>query len=235
MTTRRNRNIQFSTLINTAYLSLLLVLCWHMIKFILWSLGETMRMTGIVIASSYNFDLQIFTISTATADYSLGFIIQMIPQAFLLTRAFFSQNRIGHKWIPTACLVLAIVFNLADAMTNILAFQESGGRLPTSVQWAADGSQAFGYLVCFLVTWFEEVLVWFFAVAGHFIYAIGRDAGYKMPTWLSLAGEGQSQPIGNRQPQPVPVAVSPNGGRQPNRRTRQRPPAPPNGPRSMHS
>lgn len=206
------RKIQFSTLIDIAYLSLLFILSYHMIKFILWSLGETMRMTSIVIASGYQFDLQLFTINTGDADYSLGFIIQMIPQAFLLTRTFFAQNRIGHRYIPIACLVLAIVFNIADAMTNILAFQESGGQLPTAVQWAADGSEIFGYLVCFLVTWFEEVLVWFFAVMGQFVYAIGKDAGYKMPDWLRLEGS-RTVP----QPQPAPANPRPHNQPQPHR------------------
>ena len=119
-----------------------------------WSLGETEKLSVYIFA-----------------DYAIYFswIVQLGPQVFIvLGKLLWKRNR----KMAITMYVLAVAFNLIDAVTNIGAFSMMvgagfGGGLPAFVQGIL---KPLGYTCAFLVTWAEEVMI---LLVGQWVHVLG--------------------------------------------------------------
>ena len=237
---KSSKKFNFGTVMHILYLFGTVMVITAIARLVIWSYGETLKLSGGVTGMEFR--------------GNLAMIVQLGPLVFLLARRVFKD----HGVMPQAATILfwlAILFNLADWLTNELAYAIGGyvlpselligfnvATIPENAQWAIKGGTIFGHFVCALVTWGEEGIIWLIALGGHFIYLISLDLGGNPPLWMSIThslGSGQqpqlkqqpangSQP--QREPQPPPVRVTPSNGN--GQRIRQRPPVPPRG---LHS
>lgn len=212
--------IRMSTLINVFYFVLVAAFARGIFRLIIWSFGETMKLSGGVIGESFASDLAI--------------LVQIGPLVCLLTYRLFNQH--GFMAGKTKYLIwLAVILNLADMVTNILAYELGGYRLPTSLfsgvdistlpaqaAWVLLAARGFGYFVCFAVTWGEEGLIWMAIVGSHLFQAVLKDLGFNPPAWLALGGASSPKPKETAVPAPVVnQSMTAANGRQPQERVRQ--------------
>jgi len=96
-------------------------------------------------------------------------------------------------------IVAAIVFNLVDAGTNIIAFTAISRIAPADWPlWAYDVAMVIGYFIAFAITWAEEGLALLIGLAMHMISMLLGAMNMPQPEFLAVGASYMSAAGGGR-------------------------------------
>lgn len=152
-----------------------------------WSINQTMVLTGAVTGDQYANDG--------------AWLIQLAPQALLAVAGIAmmkKQNRLS-----MVLIVFAVVVNILDAYTNIIAFRELWPQYQVELvqigrsQQFIDATRTVGYTVSFLVTWFEEAIMLCIGTAMIIFVELAEEMRWNLPPFFRAFGTITSAAGGN--------------------------------------
>jgi hypothetical protein len=133
-----------------------------------WSLGETTKFATVSIGADY-------------AKY-VSYLVQFGPNIFFLLVPLVKNGAMRKVFV-----FLAVGLNLIDATTNIGAYSiyRQGVTNPANVApWVGDMANAIGWILCLLVTWGEEAMIYLVGLAFQVFANLLEDTGRTPPAWF---------------------------------------------------
>jgi len=145
-----------------------------------WSLKETEELSEFLIGKEY--------------AILLAWMVQLAPQILLMLRVVV-QDKTGRVIL----IVAAIIFNLIDAGTNIIAFSAVSRVAPADWPlWAYDAALVIGYMIVFAITWAEEALALLIGLAMHMIVMLLGALNMPQPAFLTVGASYATAAGGGR-------------------------------------
>lgn len=139
-----------------------------------WSLSETERMMGLIVGPDW--------------QMVAALIIQFGPQPFLIISGMTKEPGRGRlNWgFAGFMFAAAILLNLVDTATNITAFSDWYGQGNASVSPEIRVmARWIGYILCFTITWAEEVSLIILAAGLEILRQLYVDLGKVAPRWMT--------------------------------------------------